>query len=380
MTADACTCILNLEARPVIRILLCACLMLVSSAAFADYNLNPVNSKYTKIVEECEVPTMPKARVQGGLPICYAASAAVMLDEYTCFKNNNTNCEALPDSERVSMIDISRLSEYIVDGDDRRDRWKYHGLKQGGSIFVVLLNAYYTGTYVPMSCLKDTAIDLLGWSPKTKRDAILQGQMWDEFKAFHARLNGRELSMNEAAALKVQYTLQQDTAVIQAAMKETTWPLVLEKLLVPQSCSDDWENQISPPAKMDKPKLFPEDLENDMPRRTNYKEAIAKGRSLICESHRPFGLNFCAVTKGSKSSIECAAKGYGHGVVVHGYRRVCDASGKKCIDSVRVMNSWGDGWQAENQDGWVDAKTLFDATFYDGFFMTWLESRPKGEF
>jgi hypothetical protein len=58
---------------------------------------------------------------------------------------------------------------------------------------------------------------------------------------------------------------------------------------------------------------------------------------------------------------ECK-KGSGHSVIISGYRRVCKNNSKcvaECRDVVKVQNSWGKDWQIKNDDGWVDAETLF---------------------
>jgi hypothetical protein len=58
---------------------------------------------------------------------------------------------------------------------------------------------------------------------------------------------------------------------------------------------------------------------------------------------------------------ECK-KGRAHSVVISGYRKVCKKNGDcvaDCRDVVKVQNSWGKDWQIKNDDGWVDAKTLF---------------------
>ncbi len=47
-----------------------------------------------------------------------------------------------------------------------------------------------------------------------------------------------------------------------------------------------------------------------------------------------------------------------HSTVISGYRIVCKTGSNDCKKLFKVHNSWGEGWQKENNDGWVDADTL----------------------
>lgn len=61
----------------------------MSGKCYAEWNMNQVDKKYSIVRNQCIVETMPKTRHQGGLPICYAAVAATLLDEFKCYEKDN---------------------------------------------------------------------------------------------------------------------------------------------------------------------------------------------------------------------------------------------------------------------------------------------------
>ena len=62
-----------------------------------------------------------------------------------------------------------------------------------------------------------------------------------------------------------------------------------------------------------------------------------------------------------------------HIVVMFGYRQVC-AKGQ-CTDYLRVLNSWGKGWQAANSDGWVDAQNFYEYLDFGGVSVEWITGK-----
>ena len=151
---------------------------------------------------------------------------------------------------------------------------------------------------------------------------------------------------------------------------------MLEKLAVSEKCDEDWQNQLSTGSGMDKPRFWPENDYGEKHGKPTYKQTITQIKDVVVTKKRPILLTFCAVMKPEfRSTKQCSDAGFGHALVIEGYRQMCDRKGT-CVDSLKVRNSWGDNWQKENNDGWVDAKTLVDATFYDQQPLTWLEKTP----
>lgn len=370
-----------------LRLLSCVFLLVSNSASLAEWNMNPVDRKYTKVTEQCVIETMPKTLHQGGLPICYAAAAALLSDEYNCFRKSNTKCTEVPNEKRASMLDMSRFSERLKDWDSRGNPDEYKGLKQGGSIYTTLDSIWYTGMVAPKSCVSDKAHFIGGFDPETAtmEDVGKMGSMWAEMEAFHKKLKGASITLEQAESIKKAYQMHQEANVIETAFAQETWPLVLDKLLIPEICRDwlDGPEHVEI-LRNDHPKAYPgwdENAETFKPFTADYKKTITKVRQLICEQKRPVGTSFCAGTlKNYKNQEDCATDSFGHAVVIEGYARVCKPNGRDCVDSVKVRNSWGEHWQRENNDGWVDAKTLLDSTFYSHDAFVWMQELPKEKF
>lgn len=143
--------------------------------------------------------------------------------------------------------------------------------------------------------------------------------------------------------LKRDFILQPDIETIQTAFSQARWPLVLDKLLVPEKCAEAWMDQLSTGSRMDKPKFWPSNEDQDKGKRPTYAEVINQIRDVIANLKRPLAINFCAVLKPEfKSTAQCASAGFAHAVVIEGYRQMCNRSGA-CVDSLKVRNSWGMG-------------------------------------
>ncbi|MGG1928988.1 hypothetical protein ABFY58_23680 [Enterobacter soli] len=67
-----------------------------------------------------------------------------------------------------------------------------------------------------------------------------------------------------------------------------------------------------------------------------------------------------------------------HAVVISGFKTLCDKN-NHCLDVLKVVNSWGDAWQRENNDGWLEAKPLLDSTRYQTATLTWFTDLPKNK-
>ena len=332
--------------------------------ANAVYNLDAVNKKYTEARGECVVETMPATLDQGGLPFCYAATAALLANEFKCFTYGNKRCEEVPVQEKVSLWDLARYARRLSTKADQSSRESYKGVQYGGSSYRTLLQLWYVDTVVPMSCVPENFSQI-----GADRSAIAESGLWKNLEKFHKSLAGAGVTLAVAGQIKAEYQLNQSAEVIQTALSHANWEVALEELLIPAKCRDDFYSQLSMGSKFDKPYFFP--LENE---KTTYKNTLTKLRELVCERKRPVSVDFCvADQKKFKSSAKCASAGLFHAVVVEGYREMCDSSGTKCVPSVKVRNSWGEKWQKDNNEGWIDAKTFLDSTYYDSPSLNWLE-------
>ncbi len=101
----------------------------------------------------------------------------------------------------------------------------------------------------------------------------------------------------------------------------------------------------------------------------SFEETMNKVKSVLNEQ-RPFTITSCLTE--IKRAAQCSTA---HGFVISGYRKYCKGDGK-CREALRVHNSWGMDWQKENNDGWVDAETLYNHMKETPLFMNYIT--PQG--
>jgi hypothetical protein len=344
--------------------------------AFADYNLDPVNSKYKYAKElspgqsECVIKTMPSTRSQDALSICFAAAAATMIDEFQCYVNKNEKCTEVPNNERTSQLDMARFGQKKEDFNDAQDRYEYAGLKDGGGTYIALVNTSRTGGFMVSEECAPLNKALIG----TKDTTDAQFELWKKFKSFHEKYRADKcptcevtMSGREAEEIKKNYQLNQPAEQVAKAMAQDTWEKALENLLIPEKCIDFLE-LISISSKLDYPNYFPPKEAT-----TNPDALTAKAKEVVCNAKRPVGIDFCT-KKDTKAGSTC--KDLMHAVVIEGYREMCaDKARTKCVPSFKVRNSWGESWQKANNDGWIDASTISKAGYNKGAALYWLEPR-----
>ncbi|QLY25555.1 hypothetical protein [Bdellovibrio sp. KM01] len=320
--------------------------------------------------------------------ICFAASAATVLNYEMCKQGSIKDCSALPESKRVSTLGIAR---YAVDAPPealpKMDE-SYEQLKPGGSGGRVL--SYATRMFM-MPTEKCVSLQRIASKipVETANDAVrAQKVIWDDLKSAY---EGYRKSLNDkcdtcaskfyATAVEtvskgikleddqlVDPNLRNDQARVLQAFKEDTYEKALNALLYPKSCS---ENGISLPDKNSvKVRLFPQ------------QEKVANGEALvpqikeILQSKKPVILDgICVLDCGTNNPSY-------HSVVIAGYRKICpkgDTQQKNCREALKVINSVGAGWQAAHNDGWVDAKLLMKNVKVDKANLAWLEDRAKAK-
>lgn len=84
---------------------------------------------------------------------------------------------------------------------------------------------------------------------------------------------------------------------------------------------------------------------------------VMKNIFMLIDKNIPPQLNICTSDL-EKGKRECGR----HGIIVTGYRKRCAKNGA-CKFEVRVQNSWGQSWQTQFNNGWVDAEMLTKHVF-----------------
>lgn len=366
--------------------MLLSIILLISQSVFAADGLNPFKFQYA--VEpgtQSQITNMPRVRSQDSFGICYAFAASVLYDQASCVENEIADCGSLPDESRVSAVDMARFSVNLPDGLDSRDKFNYEELREGGSAALALDNSLGVLHNASESC---APFDQLVAKVKNPNEAQkIELAMWKRFqdsyetykkKSKECAACGLEYATAKSQELKDKFNLKTSNQEILQAFAQDTYGKFLDRLLVPEEC---WEFKkglsllggwgVS---------IYPKSGE-----KSDYNKMLAMIKKNLANK-RPMAFGFCTQEPLTVKSIKACNEatnasgtitGFGHEVVIRGYRRVCKVNAgkttKECYDAVQVQNSWGQSWQNENDDGWVDAKELLDRSFYGTQTLTWLE-------
>ncbi|QDK43734.1 hypothetical protein DOM22_00390 [Bdellovibrio sp. ZAP7] len=318
--------------------------------------------------------------------ICFAASAATVLNYEMCKQGSIKDCSTLPEEKRVSTLGIARyaakpIEDGLTDYDD-----SYQQLKEGSSGAKVLTLA---SNMFKMPTEKCVSLQRIASKIPVEgaNDAVAAQQaIWKDLEAAYKGYRKALSEKCDSCASKFYATavetvskgikleddqmidpnLRNDQARVMQAFKEDTYEKALNTLLYPKACS---ENGISLPKPSDVTvRYFPQ------------KEKILDGQSLIpqikkiLESKQPVILDGICV-----QDCETTRPLY-HSIVVAGYRKICpkgDTKQQNCREALKVVNSAGAGWQAIHNDGWVEAKSLMKNVKVVAGTLSWLEDTSK---
>lgn len=389
--------------------------------ASADHGFEVLTQQgYTvKAGSQITIDNMPRIRSQGTAGVCYAFAASTLLDYRRCVERNIADCQALPDQERTSPIDLVRYKRVLPDDVDWSDRFNYEGidLDEGGDPAYTLSRALAVGGFVTEACApydrflsnldnlaEQQKADFRVWAQlrqafeknkKNPRELCKEEKKaLEEFQAIrNARgyadtesgENEKNLDYKKEKGLKESFEGCAGTILLKyvrgisvlkvppveayAAFAEKTYPGFLDRMLVPEKCWD-MKNQV---AFKKRPNFdfFPGYIDNDVkkPVATSEKKMAEKIQGLLSQKV-PIAMALCLSDKLPPKSKQCRM---GHTVVLSGSRTVC--KGSTCKISYRVHNSWGQAWQDQNDHGWVDGEELIRRTRFDPQSLTYLE--PK---
>ncbi len=358
-------------------------LVIIAPQSHAAMGLDPIPRELLKDDSSViAVTNMPKTRSQDSFGICYSFVATALLDEANCVANKISDCSALKDEERFSALDIARYGSKVVEGMSDKDRESFVGLNEGGSAALTIDQAL--GKFsVTEACAPFNQVVSKVKEPAEAQK--LEMSMWKAFKDAHESYLkktkecancGLEYATAKPQELKDKFNLKASNQEILEAFSQQTYATFLDRLLVPEGCIIA-DNTIAVDGKWNL-QQFPTKAKAD------YQSSINKIKEVLSKK-RPIAFSFCAQDKVTVKSLKACGEikdkngntvGAGHGVVIKGYRKVCKSPGD-CYEALQIQNSWGEGWQNANSDGWVDAKVLLDRSFYELGVLTWLEQETK---
>lgn len=353
-------------------------LMFISVRSFAESNgfFTIDESQYkTNPTSLLEVTNMPPVRSQDSIGICYAFTAAAAIDAANC-KIAQKDCSKITNKEKASVLDLARYSTETADTDSssKASAPLSGGIAEGGDPTLALYNAAFeNGAFIRESCAPFDQIISKIASPSQTLE--LQAQAWERLKLTYSQYKKKYEECKQCAAdyaatatekIKQDFNLQRSNDEILKAFAAGSYSEFLDSLLIPSKCkgsareltnlSGRWEINLFPKKKKDK----------------NYNAALGKIKDIL-KSKNPVIVNtYCAAD--DKPSNMAACKGRLHSFLITGYRKVCD-SNNKCKEAIKIHNSWGQAWQDQNDNGWVDAKSVLDRTYYADNSLSWLQEK-----
>lgn len=306
--------------------------------------------------------TVPPARTQGVIGICYSAAASAQLDQLTCWEKGTRNCQTLPIEQQVSVIATPTA-------------WRYGKVQEVGDQVEATFEALKWGNTLKASCVRQS--DILSATPATfanKRKNFEQFQQYFETNlAKHLTSKGEKRIRSEKsfqakikALLGVTISIDQVRDVFREdPVRSLTFPVALFRILVDESCAEASLGNSSGGA-FDRRHAYTwpsnvKDLKEP-------EKLVPVLQSLIRRDLMP-ALGFCPDL----------AAAYGRCKLGHAWTFVATANAcardapTECIPVMQVMNWWGDEWAKQFGDSWVDANRLLHLVGHNDFSVSWVQ-------
>ncbi|MEK2688211.1 hypothetical protein [Bdellovibrio sp. GT3] len=338
------------------------------------FGFKPVNSANQKVdaQSQIEIENLPPQLTQDTLGICYAVAASTLLTAENC-RSMKTDCRTISEEQVFSPLGLAPLGRAAEDGDQKSTKSEDAAVDPyGGNIANALEELVSGGGFAPSEqCLSlDKILSRIGGA---EEGVEVQLQIWSKLKDLYNKskkipkdCDSCSNSFYTTAKTEIEGSLNLNLseADLLKAFGKKTYAEFFDRVMISPACKNLTKSLGLEFSSKREVKLFPETGKTG-----NYKQVLKTIKDVLTEG-RPLGLgNICLDAKPSKKACQNQ-----HAAVVAGYRKVCDPKGE-CVDSVKVLNSWGKGWQKANSDGWVDAKTLLDRTFYAEATLTWIEDK-----
>lgn len=326
-------------------------------------------------VEESLVSNMAPVKSQDSLGICYSFAAATVIDTVRC-KATGIDCQKLPADKTASTLDLARFgisSEMDPSVHSAETIYGFNGIYEGGSPFNVLHRLLRTKSYASEQCAPFDQI--VNKSTSHEQNLQLLNASWERLKKSYTKYKDKEKVCPTCAAdfastaiddIKQDFEIKASNTQVLKAFAEESYEKFLDKLLVPEECHK--------PRKMLrfgsglKAEYFPKE------NKTNYyNETLAVVKNVL-KADLPLTLGFC-LDEPFSGMTKCQNA---HAVVVTGYRKFCKGP-NNCREALKIQNSWGQQWQKDNDDGWVDAKNILDRSSYNQGMVSWIQPEKMGK-
>jgi len=314
---------------------------------------------YIEVGPSIEVSNMPKVKSQGPYDICPAYLAQYIFQHNICKQLNIVPCSSVSVEQEVSPVNLSAFassnSKNLNEG-PITNHTNLNLFNDGMNAFTIIKNASYTFALRPESCFpSDIFNNLVG----NNRD-IAMDFVYDYLIPFYQENKEKTECSECLATINRRLKTNRTEAQITRALGMKSFPEFLYALIFPEHCGKFIKPQKKPTFA-----FFPND---DKP---TTLQQLSKKIETVVDSNLPIVLG--DVCTGGLINNACIG---GHGVVISGYKTICSTKVKGvCRKLYKVQNTWGQEWQDQNNDGWMDAEHLLKnvKTPYDIGVLSWLE-------
>lgn len=301
-----------------------------------------------------EVQRMPPIRSQDGLNICFAFSSWTLFQQYQCTEQKK-NCSAVPSAESPSPLFLASLSGKSKDSPDSGGGDSYGiSYSKGGNAFNSLTKLKDEGGGYAESCYP-----LDQFISAHRNDVKEMNQAFEGIRKDFYEKNKTEGSICTdclVKALDSEFQIKRDNQEVLKALAQDSFDKFLFDIFL-KDC----------PTVVEAPMMAIQGWPSKGEKVT-YEKALGKMKEVL-KSGRPFSMGACLKNvPTSPNGLECTSS---HDFVVSGFRKFCKPDGT-CRESLKVANSWGQDWQDKNNEGWVDAKTLYEHMYTGPNSLSWI--------
>jgi len=297
------------------------------------------------------VTPMTPVKSQDGIGLCYGFSATSLLENYRC-RELNVDCN--DPNEFLSSLDVT----------------SYYGrerLVEGGNTIRILMNLEKGKKIAREECIRFSTLvhqvavtqnsfyrdERQGWNFLTKK--------WNEFKGYGGEKRNDCASCLADSIKSTLVNIQTPSDQLKNAFLEAhSLEEFLYKALLPVQCINEAKMASVPPFVA---KSYPGYSEKIT------EEALKAKVETILRNNIPLEMGIC-------TSVERPCReDAGHSVALMGIKEVCSQTNGDCKKLVKVKNSYGNSWQANNNDGWIELDSLAEASRALGNYgnITWIQ-------
>lgn len=313
--------------------------------------------------EKIEVPNMPPIRSQDGLGLCGTFAAATAMDFITC-KQKKIECGSLPLSEQVSTLDLASYNLRPDQPDMPPDTELNVKLYISGFASDAIKNVYNNSyTVARESCAPfESELNL---RVKTVDQA---NQDMEKLKKNFERMKTEADFCVDCFAKEIKSSFPGLGSIqeIRDKLKEPNYGKFLHKLLIPAKCVKDVNSEST--ERMKVPEFNMTSWPSAEMKDVTAEKFVEKAKKLLANGIPIIADAVCFQDVLPAKPEDCKEA---HSFIISGFSKMCDKSGK-CVNAFKVHNSWGQRWQNENRDGWVEADEIIKRTGLKPGSFTWL--------